>query len=486
LSEVAGRVEVRGANPDPVTGVVPLTPIQRWFFSQQWPERHHYNHSLLLELLDGAPLTEDFKAIAAALHLHHDALRLRFVETASGWRQTHAAPDDPVCFEVVDLVQSGQELNTALDGCQRRFCLARGPLWKAVIFKLADGGRRLLLCFHHLVIDGVSWRVFLEDLLAICQLSIEGKPLILPPKSTSFKDWALELERRANGPEFAAEVDFWISQLEGIAELPADRAEGENTLASLESIHAALAVDETHALLHRIPTAYRTNINEILLAALARTMAVWTGRPGVAVELEGHGREPFDESLDLSRTMGWFTSKFPVFLDPGFNEEPGEIMAKIKFQLRALPGKGLGYGLLRYLNGEHRERFAGHGHPAISFNYLGQADAALPETDVCRPARESCGREHGELGCAPHELSFRAMIHKGKLNYSWTYSSNRYHAATIQSLADDYGHALAELISHYETADPATDVPDDFPDVELDRDQLAKILARVNATEDDT
>jgi non-ribosomal peptide synthase protein (TIGR01720 family) len=207
----------------------------------------------------------------------------------------------------------------------------------------------------------------------------------------------------------------------------------------------SLSQEETDALLHEVPAAYRTRINDLLVAALARALSAWTGSERVAVDLEGHGREDVFEDLDLTRTVGWFTSLFPVALrvDAG---EPAGLLKGIKEQLRALPRRGLGYGVLRYLGpAEARTRLAAQA--PVSFNYLGRfggEDGAGPFTPVPGPT----GPDHAASGERGHLLEVNGSVSSGRLHMAFGYSRNRHERATIEKVADEFAEALRELVEH--------------------------------------
>ncbi|MCP4659008.1 MAG: hypothetical protein GY856_26655 [bacterium] len=221
------------------------------------------------------------------------------------------------------------------------------------------------------------------------------------------------------------------------AYLNADRERGFNLAAPPE---------ETRTLLKEVHKAYRTRINDVLLAALVQAVGEWTGKPTLLVEMEGHGREEFDEELDLSRTVGWFTSIFPVLLE-GI-DDPGGLLKGVKERLRSIPGGGVGYGLLRYLNEETAKRLRDLPPAAVVFNYLGQLDAALPPSFALRPAVESAGSAIGTEGQRRYLLEINGGVADGCLRLTWTYSENLHRRATIEALAAGFLEALRGLIRH--------------------------------------
>ena len=403
LAAVTAPAAPDTAEPGEVAGPVPLTPIQRWFFEQELPEPHHYNQALLLEV-SPAP---DAALVAEALgHLirHHDALGLRFARDESGWRQWVAFDDGvAVPFSRVDLAALPRAaLAPALEAeaarLQAGLDLGRGPLLQVALFDLGPGQPgRLLLVVHHLAIDGVSWRVLLEDLATVYKQLARGESPALPPKTTSFRRWAEALTRAADMEELGREADYWLAEARPpLVPLPVDFAEdrGPGTVATAEAVSVALGVAETRALLQDVPRAYNTRIDDALLTALAQTLRVWAGAGAVLVDLEGHGRDEVVDGVDLSRTVGWFTTIFPVRLELPEADDLGVVLKGVKERLRNIPRRGIGYGMLRYLgrDADVSQQLRTLPRAAIRFNYLGQLDQALPASAGFAPASSRPGR----------------------------------------------------------------------------------------------
>lgn len=277
LARVAQRGEAAfSIEQGAVTGSTPLLPFQQRFFELQIPERQRWNQSLLLkpsQTVDANVLERALQALVA----HHDALRLSFNEGAEGWTATHRAPDNQPLLQQAS-VQHNDEIEAVCDAAQGSLDLQNGPLLRAVLLNVADGSQRLLLAIHHLVVDGVSWRVLLEDLQNACEQLQNGQTIKLAAKTSPFKDWAQHLQTFAAG-ELHNELAWWAEQLgEAPADLPCD-----NPAATLQNRHAVsvetrLNADQTRQLLQQAPAAYRTQINDVLLTALARVICRWTGQ----------------------------------------------------------------------------------------------------------------------------------------------------------------------------------------------------------------
>ncbi|HLB77661.1 MAG TPA: condensation domain-containing protein, partial [Candidatus Dormibacteraeota bacterium] len=310
LAPVVTMVEAEHAREEPVVGPAPLTPIQHWFFQTYMVNPRHFNQSVLMELTDDLDEGALQRALDAVL-VHHDALRMRFEHVDGQWHQRNA-PVEPVQVlqrhdhSHVDIEEQPACMENVASEVHASFDLAHGPLLKGVLFELGVGRRPFLfLAAHHLVIDGVSWRILLDDLDAAYQQAARGETIQLGPKTTSFRDWAQRLSEYVNDGGLDHELDHWASVLEGSCELPVDHTPFEPG-APARTVSVLLSTEDTDALLRTAPTAYRTGINDVLLAALAWALSRWTGRNTVSVDLEGHGREDVLEGIDLSRTVGWF------------------------------------------------------------------------------------------------------------------------------------------------------------------------------------
>ena len=257
-----------------------------------------------------------------------------------------------------------------------------------------------------------------------------------------------------------------------------DRTSGPNTIASRSTVSIALTEPETQALLMQVPEAYGTQVNDVLLTALLQAFAEWTGSPAAVIDLEGHGREELFDDVDLSRTVGWFTTLFPVRLELPSNEGPGEALKSVKEQLRAIPSRGLGYGLLRYMREQSDiAALSGAPHAAeVSFNYLGQFDQTLPGSAPFRFAADSSGREQSGRAARRRLLDVVGMIIDKRLRVSIQFSENLHRRETMQGLADRFAVSLRGLIEHCLSPESGGASPSDFPLADLDQATLDRLL----------
>jgi amino acid adenylation domain-containing protein/non-ribosomal peptide synthase protein (TIGR01720 family) len=491
LAAVAGTADAVVAEQGGVSGEAPLTPIQHWFFASHETELHHFNQSVLLEVRPGVDVAL-LREVMQQMLAHHDALRLRFTRGAAGWRQTHAEVSEAVSFTRIDLTGLAPEEQSAAvesnaEEIQRSLDLSAGPIVRAALFDMgADKPGRLLLVIHHLAVDGVTWRILLEDIHLGYEQLARGEAVRLAPKTTSFKRWAERLSEYARSIELRQELPYWLGlNHPGLGRLPFDLP-GPNTIESARTIEVSLDPVETRALLQEVPRAYRADINSALLSALAEACGEWAGGDALLVDLEGHGREEVFDDVDVSRTVGWFTSVFPVLLETGGGRGGGEALLEVKESLRRVPHKGLGYGVMKYLGADAEVAGGLESLPAaeILFNYFGQLDQVLAESPLFAPARESGGATQSARHGREHLLEVNASVAGGRLRVAWTYSENVHRRETIERLAAGFAGALRALVADCRAVEGAVYTPSDFPLAGLDRGQLARLTQGMGQVED--
>ncbi|MEU8587399.1 non-ribosomal peptide synthase/polyketide synthase [Streptomyces sp. NPDC048664] len=447
----------------PVTGDVPLTPIQDWFLTTPRAAHHHFNQSALLEL-DGEPDPAALRAAFDALLDHHDALRMRFTPGEDGWHQFNPPPADTGTGDILvrhDLAGLSAEdadaaMEKAADELHAGFDLARGPQLRAALFTGdADRPVFLLLVAHHLVVDAVSWRILSDDLETAYRQAVQGVPVDLGERGTSFRDWSRALAAHVAEGGLDHELPYWEEAV-GAAPAPT-RPSGDTDTTPAAAVGVELGEEDTESLLRAAPTAYRTRINDVLLAALALALARWTGHDRVRLDLEGHGREDLLDDVDLSRTVGWFTSVHPVALevsDPGRlgpDRDWRALVKSVRRQLRAVPGNGIGFGALRTFGPpEVRERLGGSAHSPVVFNYLGQWDAR-PETldgGLIRAQHGSFGQDHDPRDGGSHPVEVVGAVQHGRLAFTWHHHPAVHDTATVRQVAEDFAEALRQIARH--------------------------------------
>ena len=486
LAALKANARVVSAEQNTVMGDVILTPIQKWFLEQQQPEPHHFNQSLMLEARQQIE-SDIFRKVIDFIVKHHDALRLRFEQDDSGWHQFNAASEeDTPCF-LIDLSELEYEtqitvIEQSATQIQATLCLSEGPLLRATIYELGpETAARVLVIAHHLAIDGVSWRILLEDMQSIYERLSKGDEIGLGAKTTSYKEWAERLSQYAESPELMEESDYWTSLLEAsVKPLPLDKAEGENIEASAESITVSLSEEQTQALLQGKSKVFGTQINDVLLAALAEAFYAWTREERVLVDVEGHGREYLFEEIDVSRTIGWFTAIYPILLEvKGATSE--DVLKAVSEQLRKVPNGGIGYGLLRYMKKDDnlKPKLNQMAEAEVSFNYLSQIDQMFGEGKGFVVANERHGLDRSPGGKRRYLIEVVGVIAEGRLQVIWNYSRNLHNSGTIERLAEEYIQALSRLIRVPHPSGAKEDVAPDFPLAKLKQSELDRLLEDV-------
>ncbi|MFE3578025.1 amino acid adenylation domain-containing protein [Streptomyces vinaceus] len=474
--------------PQRPTGPAELTPIQAWFLQEHTVDPHHYAMSVQLELAPGTDprvLDRSLEALVA----HHDALRMRYVRRDdSGWTQEYADTVPAGLLRTLDLPSADpQALDAAALEAQRALDLTSGTLVKGVFFRFADGtAPRLFLAVHHIVMDGVSWRIVLEDLERAHTELAAGRPADLGARTSSYQQWSDRLTGHVRSGALDHELAHWEAIAPGHAPaLPVDHPDGENSTRHERTVQVGLDEAQTRALLQQVAPVYRTRINDLLVSALADTLTRWAGSSRLVIGLEGHGREDLFPELDLSRTIGWFTTHFPVALDlpaaataDGAGPDWGATVKAVKEQLRAVPGNGLGYDALRFLAEPAAPGRALHADPLpqISFNYLGQWDGTTGQDGLIRDRLPALGLDHAPDEPRPYLLDVVGMVESGRLGFTWIYSGELFDTATVERVAAAFTAALRELIAHCLAPGSGGATPSDFPLAGLDQAAVDRIV----------
>ncbi len=488
---VSPRVEEREA-----AGAMTLLPIQRRFLSGDATAIGHYQQSRLLHVPDtfaAAFLTE----WARAIYRRHDAFRQRFALGEAGWRADVLPFDEAMVAASVDVVplRSGAapdwelEVNQEASQVRDSVNFQEGPLFKIAYLHGREAARsRLFIVVHHLAVDGVSWRVLLDELdLGFRQWSA-GKPIELGARGTSYQGWGAALERYAASDVLRAEKTYWLGEVRRpVTPLPTDRTIVSDVPRSVSRLRSLTwSVEETAALLTRCNGAYRTRIDELLLAALLIAFFRWTGHKAMRVAVEGHGREPgalaragsdTDGEPDLDQTVGWFTTYYPLVLAlddmPDQDELVRAAIRSAKECCRAVPNRGLGYGVLRHLAGDGDLTRAEAEHPfEIVFNYLGQFDASSGLHAAFRLASERAGDDIALSRRREHRLGFNGEVRGGRLTFELDYSMADYVAATITGLVQLVEGSVREVIAHCADRPSTGFTPSDVPDARAQQAEL--------------
>jgi non-ribosomal peptide synthase protein (TIGR01720 family) len=388
----------------------------------------------------------------------------------------------------VSAVASAAEQAAAIEAvanqAQRSLHLAAGPVWRVVLFECgAERRQQLLWLAHHLVMDAVSWRILLADVERGYEQAERGAELSFGAKTTSYQQWAAQLQEYARSEEVSAQAAYWRKCCEraaaaaGLPVAAVERAgEGQNLVRDEMTVSVELGVEETRALQREVGEGYRAQLEEVLLCAVLEACRRWSGERVQVVEMEGHGREEISREVDVTRTVGWFTAKYPVVVELSASGAVVESLQRVKEALRGIPKKGLGYGLLRYL-GESvavREELKRGEVWQMSFNYLGQFDQALSPDGLYQTTTHSYGTPQDLDDPRICLLGVDGYISFGKLRMNWASSRKLFKTETLRRLGQEFLAVLRELIES-SGSDVASLTPSDFPLAKLSQQQLDKI-----------
>ncbi|MEM1366476.1 MAG: amino acid adenylation domain-containing protein [Cyanobacteria bacterium P01_H01_bin.15] len=441
-----------------VTGDAPLGPIQRHLLTQDLPEPHHYNQSVMLEVTDSVDAQVLGAALKQLVH-HHDALRLRFCRINEQWTQTYLAPDAvDVPLDLLNSTDTDVDSNTLQ--FQRSLNLEDGPLFRAALIT-AEAQTRLLLVAHHLIVDGLSWRIILEDLNTLYRQLTHQETPKLPVKTTTFGDWTRHLQAQ----DFSRDRSFWQRVCEPVPELPVELPKRSTT--PVEAV-VSLNPDQTQQLQKQARTQ-----NVLMLTALAQTLTQWSRQQTVVVDLEGHGRRVWSDEINISRTVGWFTALYPVRLTLA----TGSIEEQLNQATRQLevPHDGISFGAL---NGQG----ANLKSPAqVSWNYLGllswgEQTGQLITGFVPKPVIGM----RSPANPNPYDLEVIALLcphatTTPSLDIRWR--SETYADSTLALLAQRYLNNLKSLLAYVQQ--PKQTVPSNFSVSRVDGAQLNQLMTKL-------
>ncbi|WP_152379828.1 non-ribosomal peptide synthetase [Paenibacillus brasilensis] len=460
----------------PVVGETGLTPIQNWFFEQKLSDQHHWNQSALLYRRQGWQSHEIRRAMDHIVQ-HHDSLRIVFAANTEGYYQVNRAMSAGIyeldTFEIHDdtgvecfIQQQGEILHRSLH-------IEQGPLVRLGLFKTAHGDY-LLFVVHHLLIDGVSWRILFEDFSTAYEQAMSGMDITLPAKTTSYLEWSRQLVHYAQSQTLLREIPYWTRIQEAPEVLIPDKQPSSSDTEATGEITIKLDPKLSEQLITTVHKAYRTEMNDILLTALALTIRRWSGHSDIVVSLEGHGREEIMDHLDISRTIGWFTSIYPVLFQLS-KDDISDVIKTVKETLRKIPQKGIGYGILKYLTPDSlKNDFVPVPQPQILFNYLGQIDTH--GTQEFTMSTYATGRAYCESLDRYREIEINGMFFEGQMKFILSYQPNVFSHSTMEAFSRDFLHNLEGIIRHCSERESVEHTPSDFTVEDLSMEELDDIF----------
>lgn len=472
IKELATQISKskRDISQEAVEGVIPLTPIQQRFFNNTFGKQpNHYNQSVVLFRPDGFDESK-VKTTFEELIQHHDALRIKFIKQRDKYTQWNRGLGEEM-FSLMRIKLEHQDWEAEAEKLQRGLDVEQGPLISLGIFEDVSGSY-LIIVIHHLLVDGVSWRIVLEDFMEVYGAISEGKPWNLPSKTNSYQEWAIGLQRYAEEKDWEDEIRYWSKIHEQkVGTLLTDSSIQLNGPEMTGTATILLDEEHTRSLLGEAKRAYRTEINDLLLVALGNALKQWSGMNKFLVELEGHGREPLMQEIDISRTVGWFTSVFPVILDMNRDGDWSNTIRNVKEELRRIPSKGANYNILRHLSGKLPQLPM---QPEILFNYLGQFDNNHSMKGITLSNR-SAGMETAEYLTRLYALEISGMVYQGRLEIIFTYDMSRFQPSAMEQLRQLYLESLTRIIDHCCSQKEIKLSPSDLTHKSVSMDQLDQI-----------
>ncbi|MFM0205991.1 amino acid adenylation domain-containing protein, partial [Paraburkholderia sediminicola] len=484
---------------------MPLTPIQSWFFELHPRGESHWNQSVLLT----SDVALDVRALQSAwrhLQKRHDALRLRFARhaidsidspdahssgAAGGWQQRVLPFDGGSAIECIDLralPDAAARLDHACEAAQRSLDIEHGPVCHLLHAKM-DDGERVLIVVHHLCVDGVSWRILLRELerdyaVAVADKNAAGDAHVdtIAAASTPWSAWVAAQREHAASDAVVPDASSWRAALAGADPwLPVScEACATATFGASRTREVRFDADATRRLSSHAARAYRLRVDELLLTALAQTLSAWRARSGVLIDVESHGRTHPVGELDLSATIGWFTTRYPLWIDA--RDNPTDALLHVKDRVRDVRFDGIHWMWLTQAD----TACASHGagtladlpRAQVSFNYLGRFDTSLEQGGQFRFAAEAGGAPLAARSPLPYVIDVNGLIANEGLSLTWRYSPDVIDDATIARLAGDFEARVLRLIEHCETM-PAVPTRHDFDLAPFTRAQFDEVAAHL-------
>ncbi|WP_179867010.1 non-ribosomal peptide synthetase [Bacillus pseudomycoides] len=475
IIQAAKKSALNIETPHVVKGIVEPTPAISWFFKKHFTNYNHWNQSITLKL----NLDVDHHLLQQSLNMlfkHHDTLRLNYIPTEGKLYYNDSHLQNPVPLIVYDLsmydqreqeqkiIEYGNEIKSSFD-------IESGILFKACLFNLGDAqGKRLVLTAHHLIIDGVSWRIIVEDLENLYYNHlVKEKSFSLGNKTDSFKQWAELLH--SIGASFENEIPYWLNTLGCNFDYPVDFNKQEDLHKYNDSITFCLSIEKTRELLTTANETFTTSIQDLLVTALCRAIFDQTSKRDIVLEMESHGRQDLESNINVIRTIGWFTSLYPVLLNLGENNDISSQIKSIKEQLRAVPNNGIGYGFLTYVRNVLPET----DRKLIRFNYLGQFEST--ERNLFQMESRYSGSDIGKDNVNTYLIEIIGFVLNGRLHLQLTFNSNRFKRDAVEKFMLIYSKEIDMVLEKCLLHEKREFTPSDFELTGISQADLDKLFS---------
>ncbi|MEK5097378.1 amino acid adenylation domain-containing protein [Bacillus sp. FSL W8-0848] len=475
LSQSITKIAREHKHNENVTGKTELLPIQKRYFAKNKEEADHFNQSFMIFRKGGF----DVKSVREAFHKimeHHDALRMIYEEHGGEIIQYNRDYRENLFGLYVHNLKgtenTAERVHELATGIQKQSSIKDGKLVNLGIFQTEEGDH-LLIVIHHLVVDGVSWRIILEDFETLYAQAIKGEPLDIGYKTDSYQAFAAQLKRYAASRRLSKEREYWQKAAKAEAPcIPGNQKTEKNTYENSTTLSITLDKETTSALLRKTNRAYNTEINDILLTALIAGVRETTGENKLKVMMEGHGRESVLDGVDISRTVGWFTTVYPVFIDLGEETDISQNIKMVKETLRKIPNKGIGYGVLRYLSDEPNALY--EAEAPISFNYFGEMSKDINRREFTE-SPFSAGESVGGKILRHSAIEMNSIVLNGELTIYTTFNQAQYQQSTIHHFNQTYRKHLEKIVEHCAGKDSIELTPSDYGDASLSLEELKAI-----------
>ncbi|MCP1135858.1 amino acid adenylation domain-containing protein [Paenibacillus polysaccharolyticus] len=472
IEEIAAAMTVREdvspVDQDRCTGVVEMTPIMQWFFSQDFKEVNHYNQSVLLSCKKAVKFDHVRKCMDYLIE-HHDMLRLNYDENKNEWFYRNDFRNDISHLEYFDLsnetdLNREKKIKELGFHVKSSFDLKYGPLLKGSMFKLGEDEKLILLTAHHLAVDGISWRILIEDFITLMEQFEQGETISLPLKTNSFKDWSSQLKAYSRGISENV-MGYWREVQLKESYFPVEFEQGPDDISSSVMVKRQLDKQTLDDFSRKIQEIYGLTLHEGLIIALLLTLKPITQQELIVIDLEGHGRETINEQMDVSRTVGWFTTIYPAYFiveDQGLDFQ----LKSLKEQLKNIPNKGFDFGILQFIN----QTIPNSSSKRVRFNYLGDFDNTF-NNHFKQLTNIDCGLNIGSSNHLTAIIDIVAMVVNQKFHIEITFSKNRFYNETMQDLLNNFIEKIQEIVHFCEEKSNKEFTPSDFK-LDISQDEL--------------
>lgn len=424
-----------------LSGVCDLSPIQIWFFEQNLPNRNYFNQAEIFEGSRRISLSI-LKSVFKVISQYHDVFRMRYRFADGTWVQEYLESEVVTVEEKIlqsrNYTDLRKEIEQHSEIVQSSLNLTDGPLAKVVLYRCFDEIDRIFICSHHLIIDGISWRVLLEDIETLYSLFLKHQRILLPAKCFSFRQWVNAVRRYSKSEEIKREIVYWNTVVENQVDLYREHLIGEK--AGTDVVTLRFSKSETDGLIYNVPKIYESRINEILLTALVLAVGDVTSEYRCSISLEGHGREEI-VGIDVSRTVGWFTSIFPVNLSITNREDISNSIVEIRNIINDIPNNGISYGIINY----YVNRFSKN-LPRLGFNYLGQFSNPKDENSFLSYSDYSVGRCEDKHNLEYNLIDINALVRLSKLEVNFGYRTDYFTKEEIVKFSELFKEELLRII----------------------------------------